>query len=66
MFGYYVILLCLIVKLLLFDCEVYIIDWYNVCDIFVSEGKFDVEDYMFYLVDFMKEFGLDIYVIVVC
>jgi poly(3-hydroxybutyrate) depolymerase len=32
----------------------------------VSEGKFDIEDYTLYLVDFMKALGPDINVIAVC
>jgi poly(3-hydroxybutyrate) depolymerase len=32
----------------------------------VSEGKFDIEDYTLYLVDFMKELGPDTNVIAVC
>jgi len=32
----------------------------------VSEGKFDIEDYTLYLVDFMKALGPDIHLIAVC
>jgi poly(3-hydroxybutyrate) depolymerase len=51
---------------LLPDCDVYITDWHNARDIPVSAGKFDVEDYTLYLVDFMKELGNDIHVVAVC
>jgi poly(3-hydroxybutyrate) depolymerase len=47
-------------------CEVYITDWHNARDIPVSAGKFDVEDYTLYLVDFMREMGPDTHVIAVC
>ena len=44
----------------------YITDWHNARDIPVSAGKFDVEDYTLYLVDFMKELGPNTHVIAVC
>jgi len=66
MSGHYATLLRKTVLSLLPDCEVYTTDWHNARDIPVSAGKFDVEDYTKYLVDFMKELGADIHVIAVC
>ncbi len=66
MSGHYATLLRSTVKSLIVDCEVYITDWHNARDIPVSEGKFDVEDYTLYLVDFMKHLGPDTHVIAVC
>lgn len=66
MSGHYATLLRSTVKSLIPDCEVYITDWHNARDIPVSEGKFDVEDYTLYLVDFMKELGPDTHVIAIC
>ncbi|PRY78284.1 poly(3-hydroxybutyrate) depolymerase [Yoonia maritima] len=66
MSGHYATLLRKTVISLLPDCDVYITDWHNARDIPVSEGKFDVEDYTLYLVDFMRELGSDIHVIAVC
>lgn len=66
MSGHYATLLRKTVISLLPDCEVYITDWHNARDIPVSAGKFDVEDYTLYLVDFMKELGSDLHVIAVC
>lgn len=66
MSGHYATLLHSTVESLLPDCEVYITDWHNARDIPVSEGKFDIEDYTLYLVDFMRELGPDINVIAVC
>ncbi|WP_170329306.1 polyhydroxyalkanoate depolymerase [Ruegeria arenilitoris] len=66
MSGHYATLLRSTVKSLLVNCEVYITDWHNARDIPVSEGKFDVEDYTLYLVDFMKELGPDTHVVAVC
>lgn len=66
MSGHYATLLRSTVISLLPDCEVYITDWHNARDIPVSEGKFDVEDYTLYLVDFMKHLGPNTHVIAVC
>ena len=66
MSGHYATLLRSTVISMLPDCEVYITDWHNARDIPVSEGKFDVEDYTLYLVDFMKHLGPNTHVIAVC
>ncbi|KCV81487.1 polyhydroxyalkanoate depolymerase [Actibacterium atlanticum] len=66
MSGHYATLLRTTVASLLPDCEVYVTDWHNARDIPVSEGKFDIEDYTLYLVDFMKYLGPDTNAIAVC
>lgn len=66
MSGHYATLLRSTVTSLLPDAEVYITDWHNARDIPVSAGKFDIEDYTLYLVDFMRELGPDTHVIAVC
>lgn len=66
MSGHYATLLRSTVKSLLVDCEVWITDWHNARDIPVSEGKFDIEDYTLYLMDFMRHLGPDINVVAVC
>ncbi|SMD07440.1 polyhydroxyalkanoate depolymerase [Primorskyibacter flagellatus] len=66
MSGHYATLLRSTVISLLPDCEVYVTDWHNARDIPVSEGKFDVEDYTLYLVEFMRHLGPDTHVIAVC
>ncbi len=66
MSGHYATLLRSTVKSLLVNCEVYVTDWHNARDIPVSAGKFDVEDYTLYLVDFMKELGPDTHVVAIC
>jgi poly(3-hydroxybutyrate) depolymerase len=66
MSGHYATLLRSTVVSLLPDCEVYITDWHNARDIPVSAGKFDIEDYTLYLVDFMRHLGPDTHVIAVC
>lgn len=69
MSGHYATLLRSTVASLLPDAEVYITDWHNARDIPVSEGKFDVEDYTRYLVDFIAHLSAekaDLNVIAVC
>lgn len=66
MSGHYATLLRSTVKSLIVDNEVYVTDWHNARDIPVSEGKFDIEDYTLYLVDFMRELGPDTHVIAIC
>ena len=66
MSGHYATLLRSTVQSLLGDVELYVTDWHNARDIPVSAGKFDIEDYTLYLVDFMRELGPDPHVIAVC
>lgn len=66
MSGHYATLLRSTVLSLLPDCDVYITDWQNARDVPVSAGKFDVEDYTLYLVEFMRFMGPDTHVIAVC
>ncbi len=66
MSGHYATLLRSTVSSLLPDAEVYVTDWHNARDIPVSAGKFDIEDYTLYLVDFMRHLGPDTHVIAIC
>nr|WP_167626679.1 polyhydroxyalkanoate depolymerase [Paracoccus luteus] len=66
MSGHYATLLRSTVTSLLQDCDVWVTDWHNARDIPVSKGKFDVEDYTAYLVDFMRYLGPDLHVVAVC
>lgn len=66
MSGHYATLMRSTVTSLLPDCELYITNWHNARDIPVSEGKFDIEDYTRYLVDFIRHLGPDTNVIAVC
>ncbi|WP_299816123.1 polyhydroxyalkanoate depolymerase [uncultured Jannaschia sp.] len=66
MSGHYATLLRSTVVSLLPDADVWVTDWHNARDIPVSAGKFDIEDYTLYLVDFMKHLGADLNVIAVC
>ncbi|QYK43041.1 MAG: polyhydroxyalkanoate depolymerase [Paracoccaceae bacterium] len=66
MSGHYATLLRSTVMSLLPDCDVYVTDWHNARDIPVSAGKFDVEDYTLYLVEFLRHLGPDTHVISIC
>ena len=66
MSGHYATLMRSTVLSLLNDCELYVTDWHNARDIPVSEGKFDIEDYTQYLVDFIRHLGPDTNIIAVC
>ena len=66
MSGHYATLLRSTVASLLPDADIYVTDWHNARDIPVSAGKFDIEDYTLYLVDFMRALGPDTHVIAVC
>jgi len=66
MSGHYATLLRSTVASLLPDAELWVTDWHNARDIPVSEGKFDIEDYTRYLVDFMKHMGPDTHVVAIC
>lgn len=66
MSGHYATLLRSTVASLLPDCELWVTDWHNARDIPVSMGKFDIEDYTLYLVDFIRHLGPDTNVIAVC
>ena len=66
MSGHYATLLRATVTSLLDDADVYVTDWHNARDIPVSAGRFDVEDFTSYLVEFFRELGPDINVIAVC
>ncbi|WP_109465890.1 polyhydroxyalkanoate depolymerase [Albibacillus kandeliae] len=66
MSGHYATLLRSTVQSLLPDVDLYVTDWHNARDIPVSAGKFDIEDYTLYIVDFMRELGPDTHVIAVC
>jgi len=66
MSGHYATLCRKTVVSLLPNCDVYVTEWKNARDIPMSAGKFDVEDYTKYLVQFMKHLGEDVHVIAVC
>ncbi|MBT8455145.1 MAG: polyhydroxyalkanoate depolymerase, partial [Alphaproteobacteria bacterium] len=66
MSGHYATLLRSTVASLLPEADIWVTDWHNARDIPVSMGKFDIEDYTLYLMEFMRHLGSDTHVIAVC
>ncbi|PXF31298.1 poly(3-hydroxybutyrate) depolymerase [Pokkaliibacter plantistimulans] len=66
MSGHYSTLLRGTVEHFLPDHEVYITDWINARDVPLSEGGFSFDDYVSYVIEFIKYLGPDVNVIAVC
>ena len=66
MSGHYATLLRGTVRALLPDHDVYITDWCDARDVPLSEGRFDLDDYIDYLIEFIRRLGDDVHVIAVC
>ncbi len=66
MSGHYATLLRKTVKSLLPHSDVYVTEWKNARNVPVSEGKFDVEDFTLYLMDYIRELGPDTHIISIC
>jgi poly(3-hydroxybutyrate) depolymerase len=66
MSGHFATLLRGTVQALLPDHDVYITDWRDARQVPLSEGSFDLDDYMEYLIDYIHALGPDVHVIAVC
>ena len=66
MSGHYATLTRNTVISLLPNCDVYVTDWKNARDVSFSEGKFDIEDFTNYLVDFYRDLSPDLNIMAVC
>jgi poly(3-hydroxybutyrate) depolymerase len=66
MSGHYATLCRKTVISLLPNCDVYVTEWKNARDVPLSAGKFDVENYIKYVVQFMMHLGKDVHVMAVC
>ena len=66
MSGHFATLLRGTVQALLPAHDVYITDWRDARQVPLSEGSFDLDDYMEYLIDFIHYLGPDTHVIAVC
>ncbi len=66
MSGHHATLLRGTVQALLAGHEVYVTDWTDAREVPVSEGGFGVDDYIDYLLAFMRHLGPDTHVIAVC
>ena len=66
MSGHYATLLRGTVRAMLSRNNVYITDWRDARDIPVGKGRFDLDDYIDYLIAFIRHLGPDTHVIAVC
>ena len=64
--GHYATLLRDTVERLVPDADVYITDWRNARDVPVEAGRFDIEDYVDYLLNWIDVLGPGVHVIGVC
>ncbi|BDE05536.1 esterase [Vulcanimicrobium alpinum] len=64
--GHYATLLRGTVESLIDEHDVYITDWTDARDVPVSAGSFDLDDYIGYLMDWIRLLGPDVHVIGVC
>ncbi|MDF1610450.1 polyhydroxyalkanoate depolymerase [Hoeflea sp. YIM 152468] len=66
MSGHYATLLRGTVETLLPSAEVYVTDWTDARIVPVSEGRFDLDDYIDYIISMLHALGPDTHVIAVC
>lgn len=66
MSGHHATLLRGTVEALVADHEVYVTDWIDARGVAVEDGAFGIEDYIGYLLKFLRKLGPDLHVIAVC
>lgn len=66
MSGHHATLLRGTVEAMLPFCDVYITDWKDARNVPVSAGKFDMEDYITYVMDFIRLLGPNVHLMAVC
>jgi poly(3-hydroxybutyrate) depolymerase len=66
MSGHYATLLHDTVAALLPDHDVYITDWLNAAEVPMNSGRFDLDDYIDYVIKFLEKLGPDVHVMAVC
>ncbi|MEO7038449.1 MAG: polyhydroxyalkanoate depolymerase [Candidatus Elarobacter sp.] len=66
MSGHFATLLRGTVEALLDEHDVYVTDWADARDVPVSAGRFDLHDYIAYVMDYIRILGPDVHVIAVC
>ena len=64
--GHYATLLRGTVAAMLPEHEVFITDWRDARNVPVSEGNFDLDDYIDYVIDFLRVLGPNTHVVAVC
>ncbi|HEY4438962.1 MAG TPA: polyhydroxyalkanoate depolymerase [Candidatus Elarobacter sp.] len=66
MSGHHATLLRGTVESFVDDHDVYITDWNDARDVPVREGRFDFDEYVAYLIDWLRLLGPDVHVVAVC
>ncbi len=66
MSGHYSTLLRGTVETMLVDHDVYITDWTDARQVPLSQGPFDLDDYIDYIIEMLHELGPDTHVMAVC
>jgi poly(3-hydroxybutyrate) depolymerase len=66
MSGHYATLLRGTVRDMLPFADVYITDWANAQDVPMQDGRFDLDDYVQYVIDFIHGIGEDLHLMAVC
>lgn len=66
MSGHYATLLRGTVERMLESCEVYVTDWADARDVPLTEGGFDLDDYIDYVIAYLEHIGPDAHVMAVC
>ena len=64
--GHHATLLRGTVEAMLPDHDVYITDWIDAKMVPLSTGKFDLEDYVTYVIEFVRKLGPDVHLLAVC
>jgi polyhydroxyalkanoate depolymerase len=64
--GHFATLLRSTVRTLLVDHDVYVTDWVNARDVSLDEGAFGFDDYVDYLMRFLRHLGPGTHVVAVC
>ncbi|GAC1414211.1 MAG: polyhydroxyalkanoate depolymerase [Candidatus Velthaea sp.] len=66
MSGHYATLLRGTIDALVASHDVYVTDWADARDIPLSAGRFDLDDYISYIIDYLRLLGPDVHAIAVC
>lgn len=64
--GHYATLLRETVRGLMAEHDVYVTDWVNARDVPLSAGRFGLDDYVAYAIEFMRFLGPELHVMAVC
>ena len=64
--GHHATLLRNTVEVMIENHDVYVTDWVDARDVPLGSGRFDLEDYIAYVIDYIRLLGPDVHVVAVC